>query len=209
MLNPIQSLRGFLKRREQTAKKRSVRTTRLAIETLEGRRVLASSGALPAIMGTVFADANSNNTVEAGEEVPGATVVLWVDDGDGVFNSVIDTQVGAPVTTDANGEYCFDNLNPDDDYFVEQLAQTVGGTSLPQTVSAEVSIDPQLNIDTFETTQSTIALPPPVSDDDSSLALITGEVIGGERDLAVELQAGTSEVQLRVNPFGLDDVFVV
>gem|GEM_PF-2161298 len=206
-MNPIQALRGFLERRNRPSKQRVKRNTRLVVESLEGRRVLSASNALPAISGTVFADANNNGTVDPGEAIQGAQVVLWLDDGDGVFNAALDTQV-TTLTTDADGEYCFDNLDQDSNYFIEQIAQTVAGVDLPQAVSDLIECEPQLIIDTFVTTQTTIAVPPPVSMDQNALTVNASEAIGGERDLAVELSAGTSEVQLRVNPFGLDDVLL-
>ena len=169
--------------------------------------MLAASNALPAIGGTVFADANNNGVADPGEAIQGAQVVLWLDDGDGVFNPTLDTQV-TTVMTDANGEYCFDSLDADSDYFVEQIAQTVAGVDLPQSVSDLIECEATLIIDDFVTTQTTIAIPPPISNDQNALTVSAAEAIGGERDLAVELSAGTSEVQLRVNPFGLSDVLL-
>lgn len=211
MLNPLKALRGFLARREHGSQAlRPSRKTRLVVETLEDRRVLSvSAGALPSIAGTVFTDDNSNGMMDTGEGVEGAIVRLFLDDGDGIFEpGTDDVQVGADLLTDANGEYCFDNLDQESNYFVQQPAQQVNGVTLAEMASALIECEPQLIIDSFETTQSTSALPPPVSSDQSSLSLGGTEVIGGERDLAVELQAGTSEVQLRVNPFGLSDVLI-
>ena len=209
MLNAFRALRGFLQRRETQMPVRPKRRTQLTVESLENRRVLAA-GALPGIQGTVFADANNNGTVDTGEGIAGAAVQLFLDDGDGIFEpGTDDTQVGTDATTDANGVYCFDGLVQDSQYFVQQPQQTVGGVQLQQQVSSAIVFEPQLIIDTFETTQATAAFPPPVSSDESSLTFPNeNEAIGAERDLAVELQAGTSEVQLRVNPFGLDDVLI-
>ena len=181
----------------------------MTVETLENRRVLAVT-TLPGIMGTVYTDTNGSTTIDPGEGVQGAIVQLYQDDGDGIFEpGGDDAQVGGDVLTDANGEYCFDNLIQNENYFVQQLAQSVGGVDLAQQVSGLVEFVPQLIIDSFETTQTTAAFPPPVSNDQSALAFPNEvEVLGGERDLAVELQSGTSEVQLRVNPFGLSDVLI-
>lgn len=213
MMNPIRALRGFLKRREQVRGNgsRANRFYKLrALETLEHRRVLAAAGVLPSITGVVFSDINANDVMDAGEEVSGAVVRLYQDDGDGLFEpGADDIQVGVDAVTDANGEYCFNNLDQLEAYFVLQPEQQVGLVSLAEQVSPLINIEPQLIIDSFRTTQSTAALPPPISSDESSLVLGgTGEVIGGERDLAVALLAGTSEVQLRVNPFGLSDVLL-
>lgn len=213
MMNPIRALRGFLKRREQVRGngRRASRTYKLrTVESLETRRVLSAAGVLPSITGVVFSDINADDMMNAGEEVSGAVVRLYQDDGDGIFEpGTDDIQVGADAVTDANGEYCFNNLDQVENYFVQQLAQLVGDVSLAEQVSPLIDIEPQLIIDSFQTTQSTSALPPPISSDESSLVLgATGEVIGGERDLAVGLLAGTSEVQLRVNPFGLSEVLL-
>ena len=212
-MNPIRALRGFLKRREQVRGngRRASRTYKLrTVESLETRRVLSAAGVLPSITGVVFSDINADDMMNAGEEVSGAVVRLYQDDGDGIFEpGTDDIQVGADAVTDANGEYCFNNLDQVENYFVQQLAQLVGDVSLAEQVSPLIDIEPQLIIDSFQTTQSTSALPPPISSDESSLVLgATGEVIGGERDLAVGLLAGTSEVQSRVNPFGLSEVLL-
>ena len=51
-------------------------------ETLEGRAMLASD--FGAISGLAYRDFN-NNGFTAGEEISGATVNLYTDDGDGVY----------------------------------------------------------------------------------------------------------------------------
>ncbi|MCA9209538.1 MAG: hypothetical protein KDA55_14335, partial [Planctomycetales bacterium] len=67
-----------MQRRRQEARRRLV-----GFEPLEGRRVLAATD-LASILGLVFDDATGNGYT-AGEEVVGATVNLYADDGDGVF----------------------------------------------------------------------------------------------------------------------------
>ena len=120
-----------------------------------------------------------------------------------------DTQVGANAITDANGEYCFTDLDQSATYFVRQLEQFVDGQSIAEQDSEAISFTPQLVIDEFITTQTTIAVPPPISTDSSALPFPDEtEVIGAERDLFVELTEGMSEVQLRVNPFNQQDVLL-
>lgn len=91
---------------------------------------------------------------------------------------------------------------------MQQPAQLVSGIRLKELVSPLLTPGaPNLVIDGFSTTQSTIATPPAPSSDSSSLKFSDeSEVIGGERDLSVELLASESEIRLRVNPFGLRDV---
>ena len=208
MLDALRRLSGFLRRRELNRRMRSPSRTRLRLEGLETRRLLA--GDMPLITGTVFADANNDNLVDPGEGVQGAIVRLFQDDGDGIFEpGTDDVQVGTDATTDANGVYCFANLDQDVSFFVQQPAQSADGHALSEAVSAVIQFTPGLVIDAFETTQSTAAFPPPVSNDESALGFPDEtEVIGAERDLAVQLTAGGSEVQLRVNPFGLEDVLL-
>ena len=210
MPNPFQALWSVGNRKKSTGRQQKRRESRLVVESLESRRVLsASPGSLPSITGVVYADANDNGMMDAGEAVEGAQILLFLDDGDGVFEPGIDdVPAGVAQFTDENGEYCFDNLDQNEDYWVVQPAQTVEDIVLEEQVSALIECEPQLIIDEFITTQSTAALPPPVSNDESALVLGGTEVLGGERDLAVELSSGTSEVQLRVNPFGLSDVLL-
>lgn len=208
MLDALRRLSGFLRRRELNPRTRKPSRTGFRLERLESRQLLA--GDMPLITGTVFADANNDSIVDPGEGIQGAIVRLFQDDGDGIFEpGTDDVQVGADAVTDANGVYCFGNLDQDASFFVQQPAQNAGGHALSEAVSALTQFTPGLIIDSFETTQSTAAFPPPVSNDESALGFPDEtEVIGAERDLAVQLTDGGSEVQLRVNPFGLEDVLL-
>ncbi len=60
-----------------------------------------------------------NGIVDVGETpIAGATVQLWIDgDGDGLFDSALDTLVDSTVT-DTDGNYWFEHLVPGEDYFV-------------------------------------------------------------------------------------------
>ena len=190
MLNAFNRLRGFLMRREQPIVRR-IKRRRLSFESVEHRRVL-SVNAPDAIIGLVFADANTNDTFDVGEGIEGASVALFLDDGDGVFDpNNGDTQVGANAITDANGEYCFTDLDQSSTYFVRQLEQFVDGQSISQQDSAAISFTPQLIIDEFITTQTTVAVPPPISTDTSSLPFPDEtEVMGAERDFVCGIDRG-------------------
>ncbi len=75
---------------------------RSQIESLESRQLLTVSGTVPSILGTVFVDTNQNTTLDSGEAVAGATVRLFEDDGDGVFETNgDDVQFGPDLVTDA------------------------------------------------------------------------------------------------------------
>ena len=66
----------------------------------------------------VWYDTNDNGVVDAGEQpIPGVDVLLYRDNGDGVFNQTTDTGLGSQ-TTSAAGLYRFTGLLPGN-YFVQ------------------------------------------------------------------------------------------
>ena len=185
---------------------RSSQATNLRAEALESRDLLSVSGTVPSIVGTVFLDSNENGTFTPGEEVAGATVRLFEDDGDGVLElNGQDTQFGPDQTTDAQGKYCFMGISAAKSYFVVQPTQVVGGVSLVQRVSGLIAPgSPNLIIDGFQTNQAVTANPPAPSSDGTTLAFPDEtEVIGAERDMFAELESGVGTVELLVNPFNL------
>jgi uncharacterized repeat protein (TIGR01451 family) len=192
-------------RRGDTARQAAQRRGGQGFETLESRCLLTATDAVPSIQGTVFLDANGNNMPETGEAIVGATVRLFLDDGDGIFEpGGDDVQVGPDEMTDADGRYCFDGIDGTAAYFVQQPAQVVDGANLTEQASGLIEPGtPNLIIDAFLTNQEVQAVSPAPSSDGSTLAVDPSEVIGGERDLFVELIAGVGEVQLVVNPFSL------
>ena len=206
MSNPTKAIFGRftrLLRRRSTALSQA--TEALKFESLEDRRLLAIDTNLPAIVGTVYVDANANNALDAGEELEGASIQLWQDDGDGIFDSTLDSQVSAQ-TTDADGDYCFDGLDLGVEYFVVQIAQTVNGAILNEQVSAAIEASSlNLVIDTFDTNQTAVAQTPSPTSDTSTLSFSDEtEVIGQERDISIELAPGSpaGAVELLVNGFG-------
>lgn len=195
----VSFLRGLFarlwKRPELKAASRRTRR-RMFMEQLDSRTVLASN--LGAIEGLVYVDTTGNGFT-IGEEVQGATVDLYLDDGDGNFEPGVGAGLdGAPIqtqVTDANGEYFFTDLGAGD-YWVNQIAQVVGADTLlpavePVTISAAQQQGvPGTLIDSFISALPTVVAVDPVGTTDSDSAVQPpAEVIGGERDLEVELTA--------------------
>ncbi len=162
-----------------------------------------SAGETPTIMGLLARDQNNNGLFDPEEVVEGAIVQLFVDDGDGVFDPVSgDLEAVQPVITELGGYYGFSALNPNKGYFVVQPTQQVEGLVLPSQVSR--LIEPgahDLLFDSFESTQTVTAQPPAPVQDASARSFVTGEteVIGGERDLFVALEAGEGSLLLAAN----------
>ena len=165
------------------------------MEPLEGRAVMASN--LGAISGIVFVDTTGDG-LDLGEEVAGATVNLYTSDGDTTFEpGAGDTLIG-PATTDANGNYIFEDLVAGQ-YWVQQPAQTIGADTLlaaARRVDVDAAhaagIDGSL-IDSFATAGApTVVAADPVGTIDAEFAdLPTTEVLGGQRDYKVQLTAST------------------
>lgn len=174
---------------------------RLFLEALENRRLLVATD-LASISGLVFDDF-SGNGYDAGEEVSGASLALYRDNGDGSFQQGSDTLVTS-ATTAGDGRYVFQRLTAGG-YFVFQSAQTVSGSTLPQMVSSLSTFSSDAvagmivtDIDTFnQTTQQITDTTNDGTPVTSSVA--APEVIGGERDLFVNLTSSTGSIQLSVN----------
>jgi uncharacterized repeat protein (TIGR01451 family) len=182
----------------------------LRMESLEGRSLLASD--LGQITGLIFRDVTGNG-FNAGEQVVGASVQLYLDDSDGVFEPGAGDVLQATDTTDANGEYLFDSLSSGD-YWVAQIAQTIGADTLSaqQTLVNISALEAQgvlgTLIDDFTTEAPTVTALDPVGSIDTDTADIApGETIGDERDFLVELTASDGageQVELTVAGQKLD-----
>ena len=179
-------------RRKTPARKR-------LFESLENRNLLASD--LAAISGLIYHDV-SGNGYNAGEEISGASVQLYRDNGDGLFNAATDTLVNTKATNNA-GKYRFDGLTAGG-YFVQQQPVLVGNKTLPAKTSGLVNISVAdaegtmyTIIDTFDTTQQ-FARANSQNHADSSSVVAT-EAIGGHRKLAVTLDQNTGTVALNAN----------
>ncbi|MCA9216017.1 MAG: DUF11 domain-containing protein, partial [Planctomycetales bacterium] len=180
------------------------------LESLEERRMLAVGGSEPSITGTIFVDNDLSGDFTAGEQVEGATVRLFQDDGDGIFEpGTQDFQVGADTTTDVAGVYCFENLDLDVQYFVFQPAQTVGAVTLMDVMSSVINPStPEIMIDDFEDpTSSTSAQREAIADPTTpsvagSLTLADEtHILGTEREYLAELISGIGEVAARIDRF--------
>ncbi len=193
-------LRGSLTRRLSAINARR----RLNFERLEQRIALVAPTDLQAITGRVFADLTGNG-FNAGEEIAGATVNLYRDNGDGVFNAAVDSLFRS-ATTGTDGRYRIDSVTVGN-YFVQQPAQTVAGRTLSQQVSALIIVDATdvggrllRTIDTFDAgTQMVLDDTNDNVPVTSSVQAPTTDVIGGERDLLVNKTSVNGRIQLSVN----------
>ncbi|MFM8251229.1 MAG: SdrD B-like domain-containing protein [Planctomycetota bacterium] len=162
----------------------------LRLEPLESRALMALTN-LGAITGRVFLDAN-NNGFTAGEQVANATVRLFRDNGDSTFNPATDTSV-SQTTTNAQGIYRFDSLTAGT-YWVQQIAQTVGGVALSekvvqQTISATAATGTNgLRIDGYTTATPAIEATLPATT--ANGVGVAAEAVGGERDLVMNIISG-------------------
>ena len=155
----------------------------------------------PPIQGRVFDDF-SGNGFDAGEEVANATLVLYRDDGDGLFEPGAGDVVERTTMTDSNGLYEFERLTAGS-YFVFQPAQP--GLDLQSDVSPLITIGAEdvkgtitTTIDTFDLTTQL------VRDEINDGVPVTSSVpapdaIGNERDLLVNKTSTNGAVQLSVD----------
>ncbi len=203
---------------QATAKRRRSQASRdyrrrLHLEPLENRRLLAAGTDLANLTGLVYADF-SGDGFTAGEQVAGASVTLYRDDGDGQFEPDSGDSQIATATTDADGRYTFARLTAGQ-YFVLQPAQDVDGESLQRTVSPAVTITTEQvagrlirTIDGFNgDTQS-------VFDEIQDGVAVTStaaapEAIGGSRDLIVNKTSDIGSISLVVNDPASPDLLQV
>lgn len=200
------------RRRKQSVRRSEGRTSRV-LECLEDRMLLAAADQLGAIEGVVFQDVGGDGLT--GDDIlqSGVTVNLYLDGGNGIFESDNGTAGGDdtvvtggtnPATSDINGEYEFTGLAAGT-YFVEQQAPPTSmvATNDVATViltDAEARGTTSLVIDSFGEPTPEQSLTATVGSPDSSTE--TGvTALGGIRDMYVEVAGAgsTSTVDFRAN----------
>lgn len=167
---------------------------KLAIESLESRELLAAD--MAEISGLVRTDLQGDGDATNDVVVAGATATLYRDNGNGQYDSG-DSVVGSPVTTDADGKYQFNQVGAGN-YFVKvtlpsDLQFRDGADVKAVSIGANEGdgvVGP--TIDGFNSFQMVEASPPPVSSDAGTLA--DAAVMGGERDVYVELTQSTNPI---------------
>ncbi|QDT07547.1 hypothetical protein K227x_59750 [Rubripirellula lacrimiformis] len=205
MKRRTQRLRDSLLRLLGDANRSPQHRFRPRLESLEDRRLLVAAIDLADVVGQVFDDF-SGNGYDVGEEVSGAALDIYRDDGDGVFEPGTGDVEVAMAMTDSNGNYRFERLTAGD-YFVLQPAQTVSGHALLRSVSPLITISTEdvkgriaTSIDTFNTAAQKVT---DTTNDNipvtSFVAADSAQVIGGERDLIVNKTSADGSVELSVN----------
>jgi len=148
------------------------------------------------IIGVVRIDLQNDNNSGNDIVLAGAALSLYRDGGNGVFDSGggDDVLIGSPTTTDAQGKYRFSGLSAGK-YFAkltlpaELQAKSGGLVREINVTTGEAEGSTGIKIDGFSTFQRVEAAPPLPSN--SLSALQDSAVLGGERDMYVELTAGS------------------
>jgi uncharacterized repeat protein (TIGR01451 family) len=180
------------------------RRRRLALESLEARTLLAGDE-LVLFSGRVFADATGDGYT-AGEEVAGATLTLYRDNGNGMFDAGGADEAVAVIQSTGDGTYRFP-LVGEGVYFVEQPQQTADGQSLRAAMTGPFTVGPVEAqgllgnvIDSFDqTTQVATATRTAGGSNPDGSSFSAPEALGGERDLFVELQSTSGRLELLAN----------
>lgn len=168
---------------------RSWQRALLKFETLEARQMLAAD--MAEIIGIVRTDLQGDGDSTNDVVVAGAAVTLYRDGGNGTFDAT-DVQV-ASNQTNSLGQYAFTGIEAGT-YFVKVALpaelQFKPGTDTQKVIitlaEAEGVVGPK--IDDFKSTQIVKASPPLPASNLSTLA--DNSVLGGERDMYVELTQG-------------------
>jgi uncharacterized repeat protein (TIGR01451 family) len=173
------------------------------LEPLENRRLLAVATDLVNLSGRVFDDLTGDG-FSVGEQVASASLTLYRNDGDQIFEpGAGDVQVST-ATTNADGRYTFERL-PAGSYFILQPTQTVGGKTLQRSVSPLITVSAEQvagqlirTIDGFDGQFQSVV----DNDNDGQAVTSTAaapEAIGGSRDLLVNKTSDIGSLSLVVN----------
>ena len=174
-------------------------------ESLEGRSMLSAT-ILPSISGVAYHDLTGNGLSADDVRLPGITISLWKDGGDGQFGGAAagsDDQFVGTAKTTTNGSYTFPNLSAGT-YFVQEGPVT--GLVIPaskdvQTVTiaaGDTLGTTKTVIDSFGTTEQYVSAARHASLTGSS-AQMAPEALGGYRDMFVQLTSPSGGVSLGAN----------
>ncbi len=177
---------GGKKRQKQPI---ALRSKQFGFEKLEDRQMLAAD--MAEIIGFVRTDVQGDGNAANDVAVVGANVTLYRDNGNGSFDAS-DVQIKA-ASTNSLGQYGFTGLEAGT-YFVKvalpsslQFAASNDVQKVVITLQEAEGVDGP-KIDDFETTQVVSAAPPLPSSQNSTQ--VDNGVLGGERDMYVELTQG-------------------
>ncbi|MEL6109098.1 MAG: SdrD B-like domain-containing protein, partial [Planctomycetota bacterium] len=189
----VQRLRDRL--RDPSKRKKNRRSLRL--ETLTKRQLLASD--IGAITGTAFSDLTGDGQTADDIVLAGATVELFLDDGNGTFGA----EDGAAIlntTTDANGDYAFNSLSIGTYHVVQQAV--AADLTAPSAVTIAIDADAAdgttlTTIDDFSTgdqiVTATAATPT------MTQSTTAGSALGGARDVQLNLTNATGNTTFQVD----------
>jgi uncharacterized repeat protein (TIGR01451 family) len=185
---PVRANRNNRQRSPLSVKKK-LGGTQLSFEALESRQMMAAD--MAEIIGVVRTDLQGDGITSNDAVLSGALVTLYRDNGNGTFDAS-DAQL-ATDTTNSLGQYDFTGVSAGT-YFVKVALpnglQFKPGTDIGKVVISSVEAEgvdgPE--IDDFETTQVVKASPPLPSSQNSTQ--VDNGVLGGERDMYVELTQG-------------------
>ncbi len=156
-----------------------------------------------AIGGMVFQDLSDNGFTNDDLRVSGATVQLYRDTGNGVYDGN-DTLVGSRTTT-GTGDYKFDGLTAGTYYVKRNLPSGYiqkSGTDMATIVVSAQNAAGQVGrmIDSFDSTTQSVTAASNASRTDA-VSMTAPESIGGERDLYANLTSASGMISLNANAF--------
>ena len=174
----------------------------MRIESLETRTLLSAT-VLPSISGIVYQDMSGGALTATDPHVANATVNLFRDGGDGVFEGKSpgsDDMLVGTATSDANGAYNFTNLNAGT-YFVQEIG--VPGLIVPEgtgvqkvvVTTAALQGEPERTIDSFASTEQYVSGSLHGGRTGAS-SMSTPDAIGGHRNMYVQLTSFAGSVSL-------------
>jgi uncharacterized repeat protein (TIGR01451 family) len=177
----------------------------LRIESLETRSMLSAT-VLPTISGVVYQDMSGGALTASDPRVANATVNLFRDGGDGVFEGKgpgSDDMLVGTTTSDANGTYSFTSLNAGT-YFVQEIG--VPGLIVPASTgvqkvvigNGELQGAPERTIDSFASTEQYVSGSLHGGRTGAS-SMSTSDAIGGHRNMYVQLTSFAGSVSLGAN----------